>query len=599
MPTYTAAELQNIYLPLNINRAQPNNFEFRTVERPNNSINLYAAVVDILDLEGLDTFLALTDTPSTYIPNFIVTVNSTGTGLEFTDPTTFTANLYNTSDSLTDPRTVTQGAHSLTFNSSGGAWTYNNIDGGVNTTFGANSSSAFMGYINGSISSTFLGDNSSAQLTHSSLTDSASVLISDFGIGFSMGASTDFRLNGQPGNVGDVITSQGAGNPVIWAPPAGGGTNLYLSDGSITPGAGTRTVTQLVENLLFSASSGDFSYASTSGGSVDFTTVSGTDSSNLSLDSTQTLLSNTDGTDTGILTLTGNDVSLVQTDAGGRGRAFETIGNEARLRHTLGTSQAWYRLPLETVAQTLVTTPTNSLTMTLDGSLVDPQALVSVTEGISGEIASTIWQNGIVASSATDGVDTSQLEARPNNVLISSNLINLDGTLRHSTSTISSSTTATLGTYVYYLDGGASPVDLTLPASPVNGDSFSIKSIDDSNDTRVLPNTGHTIDGDSFVKLLVDSSVTVVFDSSTSTWLVKSSNRRKIDYRVVAAGGETFVTVPGGTLPIDAADILVTRNGIVLVPTDNYTHTPATGVITFLGGATPLIANDVIYIQYK
>jgi len=49
MSIYTNAEIQAQYLPLNINRRIPNNFNSITVQRPNNSIRIWDLLESYVD----------------------------------------------------------------------------------------------------------------------------------------------------------------------------------------------------------------------------------------------------------------------------------------------------------------------------------------------------------------------------------------------------------------------------------------------------------------------------------------------------------------------------------------------------------------------
>ena len=217
MATYTEAQMKEIYLPLNINRAVPNNYNngTRTVQRPNNSIRLYTVLEDAVALLDTTTFLGLTDTPSAYTASQNVTVNSTGTALEFTSvPNT----LYTADDSLVDARTVTMGANNLTLASTGGEFEYSyaSTSGLITSKLGATSALSYGIYTANTDVSSWLANSNSLTLSRTTASTTNILTLASDGIDLFQTGVTDFRINSDAGTAGQYFGSNGPSLPPTW-----------------------------------------------------------------------------------------------------------------------------------------------------------------------------------------------------------------------------------------------------------------------------------------------------------------------------------------------------------------------------------------------
>lgn len=62
----------------------------------------------------------------------------------------------------------------------------------------------------------------------------SSIELTSDGVGIGVQAGSDMRINADPGSSGEVLTSQGANNPPIWAPAASGGHTIEEEGTSLT-----------------------------------------------------------------------------------------------------------------------------------------------------------------------------------------------------------------------------------------------------------------------------------------------------------------------------------------------------------------------------
>lgn len=113
-------------------------------------------------------------------------------------------NIYTSNGSLNGDRNVTMGTNSIDFSGSTGFFDIGFTDGANN------------GFFTNSATSTEFGVNNS------------SVSVAFDGVNLAFGPTDDLRITGVPGTSGQVLTSQGANLPPIWA--TAGGSSVSLSD---------------------------------------------------------------------------------------------------------------------------------------------------------------------------------------------------------------------------------------------------------------------------------------------------------------------------------------------------------------------------------
>ena len=192
------------WIPKNDGREVPTNRNSRTAGMPNGSLRLW---------DFVECYLALNPAP---------------TG----------ANIYNTSDSLTGDRVVTMGNSNLTFNAATGDFVVGAVNGGNSTGFSVRDTQILL-------ANTIAGDSSQISMaapqvviSSSDGVSSSAISVQDQGLEFLFTGNADWKLDGNPGTLGQVPISQGADSAPIWgnAPfsftlDGNGGATITINNG--------------------------------------------------------------------------------------------------------------------------------------------------------------------------------------------------------------------------------------------------------------------------------------------------------------------------------------------------------------------------------
>lgn len=242
--TYSAADVLNVYLPLNINRTVARTVRTNGMhQRPNFSIRLSDWLVSII---GQD--------PD--VQTEIINLTSAGD------------NIYNTSDTLTDNRIVTGEDKTLDWNFAQGArsssinWDGTNLEQHITSTSGFETD-FFMGTDGSYLRTTSAaGANQNSVVCNTanvdigsstgSFTDRSNITVAPTSVDFTL-VNSRLELNGDPGTTGQVITSGGPAGTNTWTTPSGSSSNIYTADGTLT---GNRTLTGAGSFLTVDMSTG-------------------------------------------------------------------------------------------------------------------------------------------------------------------------------------------------------------------------------------------------------------------------------------------------------------------------------------------------------
>jgi len=176
-------------------------------------------------------------------------------------------------------------------------------------------------------SATVLINNLGARLRANDTVADTDVYVSTTGIELTLPAGDDLTINGDPGTAGQVITSQGNGNPPTWSTVSG--QNIITSDLNQT---GNRTQTFSNFSQTWNGlSTFDVTSNGTAGG-ISLTDGSATTRAYVDLDygsNGEALFGMEDGADNSFVTSSGSDASLTNIN-GGDQNAF-TVSNAGLL----------------------------------------------------------------------------------------------------------------------------------------------------------------------------------------------------------------------------------------------------------------------------
>lgn len=158
-------------------------------------------------------------------------LTSSGPALPPTWTTSANPNIYNADGVLTGNRSLT-GANTFSLNMSG-------ITGFSTTALGSNSLTSISGtQLSTALVQPLLAELRSQAVAGGSTVQSKVSVIGGQGINFNLPTTDDFRINGNSGTAGQVLTSGGINVPPVWA--TGAAVNIYNANGTLTA---NRTVT--------------------------------------------------------------------------------------------------------------------------------------------------------------------------------------------------------------------------------------------------------------------------------------------------------------------------------------------------------------------
>lgn len=153
------------------------------------------------------------------------------------------SNIYDADGTLAGNRVVTQAGNVLNFND--GIFTAGATSAGSRLVVDPTNDGRLR-YTNGANTNQVFVNAAEARLEAVRAGGTASYVAKNLRLDLVLPAGADFSVNNNPGVSGEVLQSQGPGLPPIWA--AGGGSNIYTTDGTITA---SRTLELDDERLTF------------------------------------------------------------------------------------------------------------------------------------------------------------------------------------------------------------------------------------------------------------------------------------------------------------------------------------------------------------
>ncbi len=545
-------------------------------------------------------------------------------------------NIYTTSLSLEDDREVTMAEKNLSFLSDTGTFLASVTGGTNNHYFKLTSTGPSLQYFDGAVKSSVVATVTTLDLAYVDGTGTSALSIKGTGIDLTLGASKDLRINSNPGTNGQLMVSQGPNLPPVWSTVSSPANSNYAIADLVADNARAHTWAgfNLTENFttgtkfLTFINGAAINTISNSSSGHGTSVTNGTSTSGLLIVPALSQLNFVNGGDTvqmsassaGVsINLAGNTSLLINASAGVVGEVLTSQGST--------TAPIWTALPASgsnnisfiafgtnysitdgagTLSTPIVNWAYSNLTVTTPRThTID--ALVTYNFGANNQVKN--FTTGGIDFDAIDGTEVNGFTFHSGQTFISTGITGGDSTSLNMIGGATNLTHTQAGGRVKSLSFQLNSVEMY---SILAGSSSRMKLVTEEI-AQILVTNGTKIS-----EIVIDTSTINLKFTGTDLRLNGSAGLdgevltskgpgvapvwgKKLDYFVIAAGAETFVTVTGASLPILTAEILVTKNGIVLRPdaTNGYTHVAATGVVTFNGTSSPLATSDEIYIQYK